>query len=45
MGNGFATFLEAFEVKFNRLSNESQNFLFRVSDGHTTRKIGYIGSE
>ena len=37
MGNGFATFLEVFEVELKRLSNKSENVLFRVSDSDTTR--------
>jgi len=37
VGDGFATFLEVFEVKLNPLSNKSENFLFRVSDSDTTR--------
>jgi hypothetical protein len=42
MGNGCASFLEVFEVKLNRLSNESEYFFFRAPDSDTTRQVRHI---
>jgi hypothetical protein len=45
MRNGLPTFFKVFQVKLNRFSNKSQNFLFRVRGSHAAREVRHIRSE
>jgi hypothetical protein len=43
--DGLTVFFEAFQMKFNCLMNQSQNFVTGIASSDATGKVGNVGSE